>query len=346
MRGLMAAILCLLILGSEVFAGTAGTQISPARAQDLAPMDPVATLEAGDFRALAVTADGALLLVADAENDQVRVYDFSDPSQPTLINLVDMDGSPVTLAGAQDYALAGVLTGADSDLVQVIGRSRYTPQRPYNSINFIDIPSAPGSIALSPNMLWGAVISAEGITLLELISADEINSAVIPADGGRVSAAALSNDRLFTLTEASDSVAIDTVAAGPVLEALDPLALDGPAISLAINPRGSLGAVMLADNRLVLFNPADASVHSTYDVSGSARPRLNFVVREDAEWLALAADGMTDILLLDVSDPTAIGELGTLTLDTPIRALTSFNDLIIVSDGQKVSIFSAQDHAE
>jgi hypothetical protein len=342
MRGLMAAILCLAI----VFAGALGTLTSPARAQDLAPMDPVATLEAGDFRALAVTADGALLLVADAENNQVRIYDFSDPSEPTLINLVEMDGSPVALAGADDYALAGVLTGAESDLVQVIGRSRYTPQRPYDSINFIDVPRQPNSITLSPNLAWGAIVSVEGVTLLEMISADEINSAVIPGSDERISAAALSNDRLFTLRDSNPSVAIAAIAPGPVLDAQEPLELDGQPVSIAINPRGSLGAVLLEDNQLILFDPADASMLATFEVSGPARPRLNFVVREDAEWLALAADGMTDILLLDVTDPAEVGELGTLTLESPIRALTSFNHLIIVSDGQKVSIFSAHDRAE
>ncbi len=84
------------------------------------PIAPIGTLEAGDFRALGVTADGDRLLVADAENQQVRVYDFTDPTQPDLLTALDVNGTPVLLAGGDGFGIVAVQTGGDSDSVELI----------------------------------------------------------------------------------------------------------------------------------------------------------------------------------------------------------------------------------
>ncbi len=129
----------LALLGLLLAVGVASAQT------DTTPIGPISTLEAGNFHALAVTADGDRLLVADTQNNQVRVYDFTDPTNPQLTTALDMTGIPVLLAGGENYGLVAVSeSDSTADSVQVVAPAFANAQAQYMAgISYIDIPKKP-----------------------------------------------------------------------------------------------------------------------------------------------------------------------------------------------------------
>ena len=167
-------------------------------AQDsLSPFAPIGTLEAGDFRALAVTADGDRLLVADAATQQVRVYDFSDPSKPALLSTLGVSGMPLLLAGGDNYGLVAVSTNANTDSIEVIAPP--LPGTPYVSgYNYIDVPKNPRALSLSPDHHWGVVVGEQGYVLLGINDPGNIDNFPVAET---IIDAALSNTTAYYLQD-------------------------------------------------------------------------------------------------------------------------------------------------
>jgi hypothetical protein len=301
-------------------------------AQDTAP---IATLEAGNFRALGVTSDGERLFVGDAENNQARVYSFGDPSNPQLLNTVDLDGSPVALVGVQDFALVAV-TERSGDLLQIVAVPSYNPRQGYINYGTYDITRQPRGIAVSPSNRWAAVYGENGFTLLEVLSADEINSVTI--EGDAVQSAALTNNALVLLHADSTSLDIITLERGAQLGESSQMALNSAGRALAVNARGTVGAVLLENNTLVLFDLSRLAELASVALRGQFT-EMQFVTGEDSESLVLAQLEQSGFALLDVTDPASVGQLSTSQLSSPLAALTVYTNLIIVSDGQTVSIY-------
>ena len=304
-------------------------------AQDTAPIDPVATLEAGNFRALGVTSDGERLFVGDAENNQTRVYSFGDPSNPQLLNTVDLDGSPVALVGVQDFALVAV-TERSADLLQIVAIPSYNPRQGYINYGTYDITRQPHGIAISPSDRWAVVYGANGFTLLEVLSSDEINSVTL--EGDAVQSAALTNNALLLLHTDSATVEIVTLERGAQLGEIRQMRLAAPGRAIAVNARGTLGAVLLENNTVVLFDLSNLTQLSSVALRGQFT-EMQFVTGEDSESLVLAQLDQSGFALLDVTQPDSVGQLSTSQLSSPLQALTVYNNLIIASDGQTVSIY-------
>ncbi len=297
---------------------------------------PIGSVEAGDFRALAVTADGNRLLIADAENDQLRVYDFNEPSTPTLINSVDLEGEPVAIAAAADFALVAVRTPEADDAVRVIAPSRYARPQGWRETNSFPVQDGVTRLVIAPDNDWALATSPGSYTLMELLSAGEINwlpreSEVVDAAVGDNIAYVLSRSMLVT----------ETLGANVAMERSGELELDGTARRINLNVRLTVGVIVLNDSDLLLFDPATLEPISTLTVGGAAISDVQFVSSEQGEWLALTRTGSGDITLLDVSDPANISEREPLVtgFETPVQAMTTYNELIIATDGQTVRIF-------
>jgi len=311
--------------------------IGAVSAQDTVPIGPIGSVEAGDFRALAVTADGQRLLIADAENDELRVYDFSDPSLPTLINSVDLEGEPLAVTAAEDFALVAVSTPDEGDAVRVIAPSRYSRTQGYIETNSIDVPDGVRQIVISPDNYWALALSANGYTLLELVSAGEINS--LPTESQIVDAA-VGGDTAFLLSESS--LMTESLRVNLDVQRVEQIELEGVGQQIVINPRLTLGVITLEGNRLLMFNPSTLDTFSTFEAGGAAITDVQFVSGEEGEWLAVSREGGSEITLLDVNDPSNVGDLGSLStlFESPVQAMTTYNELIIVTDGQTVRIFA------
>lgn len=305
-------------------------------AQDAVPFGPIGSVEAGDFRALTVTADGTRLLIADAENDQLRVYDFRDPSAPALLSSVDLDGEPVAVAAANGFALVAVSTPEPGDAVRVIAPSRYSRTRSYVEVNSLDVPDGVTRLAISPDHYWALVGGSGGYTLLELIAAGEINS--LPVAGAFIDAA-VSADTAYLLSETR--LVTQALAANVALARGEQVDLEGDGQRIMLNEAATVGVVVLADNTLVLFDPATLATFSAFTAGGAAIRDARFVSGGDRDLLALSRAGSSAIDLLDASDPTNLSALEPVAtgFETPVQAMTTHADLIVATDGQTVRIF-------
>jgi hypothetical protein len=307
-------------------------------AQDTAPFELVATLDAEPVRALAISSDGGHLIVATGDGNEAQVYNLEDPSSPEFVNAAQLDGTPTAVIGAQDFALVTVAAD-DADLLQIVARPPYNPRQGFINYGTYDIIGAPTGMAISPSNRWGIIYGENGFTALEILSVDEINSATVEDVG--VTSAAVSNTGLLLLPADNDIVHQFTMERGAQLGSSRQLELSAAGLDIALNIRGTVGAVLLEDDTVLLFDPARLGELGSFALPDEFS-QVNFLTREESEWLVLSNIDGDSLLVLDVTDPSSIEQVGTFDLSAPLQALTVYNNLLIVSDGQSVSIFAAE----
>ncbi len=307
------------------------------------PLDPVSTLQAGDFRALATTSDGKRLLVADGENMQVRVYDFTDPSNPALLTSLDASGTPVLLAGGQGFGLAAETTSASADGIEVVAPPLPGANIPYAPGTYINIDKNPHALALSPDNQWGIVISDHGYTLMQIhdptdISSYEVSQTLIDAALSKTTAYFLSGQNLQTSS-------LGNLAA---MKPTRTLALGGTPSRVALDSTAAKGVVVVDDTNLIFFDPTTLKKTGSFSITGKPITSVHFLSKDDgsgnaaSEYLILSQQDSNGLTVLDVTDPSNITPLDNAPrLDQPIRALAVFDPYMIVTDGITISIFSA-----
>jgi hypothetical protein len=310
-------------------------------AQDAAPLDPISTLTAGDFRALAVTADGSHLFAADAENRQVRVYDFTNPAAPVLLSSLDVSGIPVLLAGGNNFGLVAVLTEETSDAVEVLAPPLPNASGEFLSGNYISIGKAPRSLALSPDNRWGIAVSEASYTLLEINTAANIDS--FPVDDALLGAA-LSNDTAYLLREqALDAAPLENMQA---LETEQSLALEGSPSAIALNGNASEGVIVVDGTQLVRFDAETLEATGSFTVEGGAVTSILYLAQGDSELLLVMQEGSSTVRFIDLDNLAEDESLTSLpslnqALSRPVRALATYDGFLIVTDGVTISTFES-----
>ena len=320
----------ILLLALILSAGVVSAQTTP-------PLDPIGTLEAGDFRALALTVDGDRLLVADAQNMQVRVYDFTNPAKPVPLTSSDVIGTPVLLAGGEDFGLVSLVTDGETDTIQAISPPLPGLNAQYAPGGYTDIDKNPIALVLSPNNQWGLSISQHGYTLMQINSASDITSYEV---GDTLEGAALSNTTAYILRGQNlEASALDKLQA---MSADQTLALGGTPTLVTLNDGATSGVVVVGSNNLVFFNPAKFGKTGTFTVPGKPITGVHFLSKDKASYLLVTQQDSASITILDVTDPANITVLPSpKPLSKPIRALAVFKNYMIVTDGVTISIFSA-----
>jgi hypothetical protein len=300
---------------------------------------PISTLEAGDFRALALPADGDRLRVADAENLQVRIYNFNDPAEPTLMTSLDVAGVPMLLVGGTNFGLVAEQTdNRGADLLEVIAPAIPSPRAEFVAGRlFIDIAKNPRTLALSPDEHWGVVVGESAYTVLLINGVDDIESFTVEGEVGGV---ALSNTTAFVLHSG-------LLVSSPLrrLEALQPelsLELNGTASAVALNGGATQGVIVLDGTRLVTFDPATLEQTGEFTVDGAPITSIRYLRKERQDYLLITREGSNEITLLDASNPSSQSDLtASALLENPVTALTTFDPFIVVTDGVTIRIFSA-----
>ncbi len=331
---MLVGIVCLMF-GGVGMTLTAAAQPA-AQSGDTTLGQPVTQIEAGDFRALAVTSDGDLLMVADAANNQVRVYSIASPDtadQPSLVSTVDVDGVPLNLVASDDFAVVSVATSESTDLVQVIAPADYDPSQPYAPVTWIDIPKNPTALAISPDERWAVVVTGRGYTLMELLAADNVNSINTTTNAAT---AALTNDMLFVASSNRPLISVFALEQGAQTAASGVIELDAPAVKLAINGSMTMGAAVLNDGRITLFDPVSLAVENV--IEGEASPAgAYFLDREDAQWLLVLNADRDAVTIYDVSDPATPEIVQRESLDiAPVQAIAVFGDRFYVANDSRV----------
>lgn len=296
---------------------------------------PISTLEAGDFRALAVTHGGERLLVADAENALVRIYDFRDPANPQRLPSLELSGTPVLLAGGDGFGLVAELTDGDTDVVEVVAPT--FPRQPYQPVNILDILKNPRVLALSPDSHWGIVVSDGGYTLLQIDDPNNILS--LPVNDPLVSAA-LTNTTAYLLRD--DALETAPLETGDPLRSEQSLALDGTPSLIALNNRASAGVVVLDENRLLFFNPDTLEPTGERTLDGGAITSIQYVMQgENQQALLVTQAGTAAVQVIDTTESQSIAAPSTMqALANPVRAVAAYQNFIIATDGVTISIYS------
>jgi len=312
------------------------------RAQDAPPTapTPIATVDAGDFRALTISANGRWMMVADAATSRLRIYDL-DTETPTLVVSPELDGIPLDAAAIGQAVLIAVDTGGRAGLAQIVAPIDYDRDQPFAPVNWIDLSDRPRSVSASPDGAWAVIVGSSGYTLFETLSPEDVNSTFYPTP---VSDAALLNDTVFLADRNSPRIMTATIESGGQASINRSVTIDLPALAerLALNLSGTLGAAALEDGSIALFDPESGEVISMIETGAAAD--LHFLSFEGGEWLIVLSDDRQNVTLIDVSDPANAGEIGALDLPaetSTIQAITTYGSFIYVADRSTVRIFQA-----
>lgn len=296
---------------------------------------PVVTVEAGDFRDLAIIEDGTRLLVADAASDHVRIYDISRMSAPTLITSASLAGTPLALAGAQDFAIVALRTGAAQDALEVITPLPFNRRFPYMVINYVEVPRGVTDIILSPDGRRGIAIGENAYTLLEIFSPDEISAITVETERP-ISAAAITAQRVFIAFEDEPALEVLLIRRGANASPVATIALDTPVRGLEVSADGALIGV-LTEDQMVIVDSSALTISAQIETQASA---LRFLDAASAELLTLDEARMS-IQLYDLQED-ALRALNTLELPQAARQLTTFGDFIFVTGGDSVNIYGVR----
>jgi hypothetical protein len=309
-------------------------------AQDDPPLTgPISILEAGDFRALAVTTDGSRLLVADAENNQVRVYDFANPEAPERLTSIDLSGTPMLLTGGAGFGLVAVTTDEETDAVEVVVPPSPGERYPATTGSYIPIDKNPRALALSPDNHWGIAISDASYTLLEINAPDNVDSIPVNTRTTWISAALSNTNAYFLRANSLESAPLDALAA---LEAAQTLPFEGTPSALALNADATAGVIVVDDNRLIFFDAQTLEQTSEFMVEGSAISSIHFITNDEGETLLITQEESGTVGTLNPANPQPLQALTAEAADgRPVQALATFGEYLIVTDGVTISIYSA-----
>jgi len=236
--------------------------VFPLRAQDAAPTAlPLASIGLPDARLLAF-----FLRRRYADRHQRRraaLYDSGQPARLRQVVTLPLDGPAVALAAA-DFTLVAVATTGAADSLVVIAPDPYS-RGGFGVVNFLDAPKGIHLIALSPARKWALASGDDAYVTLALSAADNIEvSAPVPVGDTPLIGAALTDDTALLIHHDSPRVAAAPLdPAGNATPQPAALALDAPAVAIAVSGDGALGAVALKDKRLVLFDPSTLKILNT-----------------------------------------------------------------------------------
>jgi hypothetical protein len=299
---------------------------------------PLTSIRVEDAAALAVSGDGQRLFVADSQANRLSVFDFSNRDSLELLTSVTLDGRPVDVAAGQAYAIVLVEVDGAGDLMEVVAPDEYADGG-YGLVAFFEIPDRPRKIVLSPDYRWASVIGDDWHHIYQLISATD-NVRYPLADEPRPLLTSFAEGLAFTAVEDPSSVQQYILRPDQPPRPARTLALDEPPTQIALNARMTLGAALVGESVLKLFDPV--TMDQIGDDINLQRPivQMQFVVREDGDWLAALTDEGSELLLLPVVELSAMGEIGALPVAMEPSRMVAYDDRVVVSDGQQISVFS------
>jgi WD40 repeat protein len=295
---------------------------------------PVATLDAGDLLALTISDDQRYLLAADARTEQVRVYDLTRLSAPSLITTLTVEGQPLALASADGFILAAVRSSFSPSTLEVVAPARYQPGSVLTTgENFVDLPFVAQSLVLSGDRRFALAIGESGFVLLALRAADEIDARTFDT---QIDAAALTRDRLIY----AQGTGIATLLLDGLNTARPTAIIDvGAAVrALAASPDGRLIAAALEDGTIRLLDPVTLTSRASAALPGVSL--LTFSTTNGALRLVAGAERERALTVFTVTADSLTRQPSELTLPRPVQAIAAFDDHFAATDGRTIVIFA------
>ncbi len=320
MRRLIAVILLLMMSAGVV-------------AQSDTPDALIGSVEAGDFQALTVTADERHLLVADAANQQVRIYSLADLSNPVLVSAVGVENNPQALVAARDIVMVSTQLDGDATTLEIIAPTRYTNAEPFVSgVNYIDLPFTVVGISVSPNLDIALAYGVDQYTILEIDSADDIATQGFALD---LSHAFLTQDALIYAQ--GDQLSSLRLSDNSVTATLT---LEDTPQALVRSADGQIGAAALGDGQIVIFETDSLNLVDTVTVPGAIPLMLAFGTTNGDQILTVVLDDARTMAFIAVTAGNVQVLEARIAMENPIQAITTFGDHLIATDGTQISIFN------
>jgi hypothetical protein len=300
---------------------------------------PVASFPLEGSGVLAFMPDANMLLAGDGPD--VLLYDLNAANTPRQLGAVTFGDTPAALAAAGRFALAAIPFEGEADRVWVIAPDRYNASG-YAAIIYFDIPKNPHVVALSPDNAWGFAAGDSGYITMRLYSPEDIGtSAVFETGDSPVIAAALTDSTAYFIREGVRQVeTLDLTTTIAASEAARALALDAQPTSLRLNPDITQGAVALANNTIILFNPEDLTALATLQLDDGPVADMRFLRADGRDVLALRIDNRSAIILYDVTDPQNTSLPGIVEIGAPVEALAAFGDQLALRSADSVQIYA------
>jgi len=301
---------------------------------------PANQLDVGNVVALDVSTNGSLL-VADADDQSLLIYDIRNPSAPRLQRNIALDGTPVAAAWVNrddSAAFVAVQTGDGSPILQLIARPTYNPRQGYILYATYDLVELPEAIATSPNGDWGALYGDSGLTLLEILSWDEINSSFISSNA--VLTAALTNSSLLAAAPTSDELVTAQIGRGPALTAASSGTMSSEILTLNVDSSGTVHAVLLAPASVALLDVNRGSVLATQALNMTPPPTvITSASHDNGTWLIAYTPGESSAAFFE-TDGRTLTPAFILSTSHPIQHLSGANGVIATTDGETVDLYT------
>lgn len=321
-----ALLAVLLLIGAVAF----------VRAQDATPT-PLTSIRVANVSALAVSGDGQVLFVADATNNTLLVYDFGTRSDLSLLAEVALDGQPVAIAAADNYALVPIAAEDGLSALYTIAPDPFRAGD-YAVVGAFDIPGVPQDAVMSPDRRWALITGDDWYSVVQVVSPED-NTAYPNETNIVPRSAALSAGMALLGNAEPPAIEQYILRTNQYPRAARTISLDAAPVALTVNPRMTLGAAALADGSLVLFDLANMQIVGSVDSGVSDLRSLAFIAREDGEWLLTLAGDNREISLYLTTDPSDFGAAGSISVGMTARFMTVYEDFLFVSDGRQISVF-------
>lgn len=307
-------------------------------AQEDAPFSPLAILEAGDFTDLAITGDGTRMLVADTANNTARLYDITALDAPEQVASIPLDGVPLALAPMPDYALAIVEIDGQTDLLEVIAPALFNPRGGWEAFPLLDVPEGTGDLSVEPEGVWGGLAAGSALLVLEFLDPSTVNSIEIELSS-TVSAIALTDSLILVATDDQTLTRFE-LRSGPEVEQAEQVTLDATVTALDVTEDGALAAAALANSTVIVFAPATtgSDIISTISIPAPAT-HVRLVSAGSSTSLVIGTLDSAEVPIYDLSDPANPQARTSLELNTPLRAMTSHEDILAISGGSQIQLF-------
>jgi len=299
-------------------------------------LDPLVTMPIEDVSSIAVGSNGDVVFIGTDRGDTLAIYDFSTRDTLTTLNTVALDGALIDMAAADNYVLALVEIDGDGDQIEVVGPDRFRGGE-YGVLAAVDIPDAPRRVFVAPDQNWALVVGDGWSTVLQLVSSVESVAYNIDVDGSPLNGAAAVG-MVLVGSENPNEVHQYLLRGNSPPRASRSFAVDAPPKTISLNARMSLGAAIVAD-AVVIFDPAlMETIGTPLEIEGTPTS-AQFLAREEGEWLVIALENSSDLLLYEATDPASLSALGSLPLGMTPREFVLYDDLVFSADDSQMSIF-------
>ncbi len=299
---------------------------------------PAATLSFRNVAALALNEDGSRMLVADASTDTASIYDTSDLDSPEVLQIIELDGTPLDAVWINQDEAGFVLIIVDSGdgiLLQVLALG--SPRQGWITYAVYDLSGNPANITAGVDGHWAAAYGTGGSVLMEIISGSELDSSAISDQD--IAAAALTETLLLAAGEDSGSVAIGTAVDGPAISDATTIRFEDTVVALA-GGRNELAAALTEAPSLILFDPSTQELLATLPLSDSASG-LAFMPFASGDNFAVFQPGSRSISFVPIVRGTA-GTPQAVNTANVVQIAVGSGTILATTNGQRVDIYAVR----